>query len=142
MDFNLSDDQRMLKESVDRLVADRYQLSQRLSYMFEPDGWSRDVWQEFVELGLTMLPFSEEAGGLGLGQVELMIVGEAFGRGLVVEPYLPSIVLERAQPTCSRPSWRGKRLQRWPTTRPSRSAMDGSAARPVRCWEETAPIFS
>ena len=93
MNFDLSDDQRMLKDSVDRLVADRYQLDQRLAYMAEPKGWSDAVWQEIVELGLTMLPFPEDVGGLGLGQVELMIVGEAFGRGLVVEPYLASVVL-------------------------------------------------
>lgn len=93
MNFDLSDDQRMLKDSVDRLVADRYQLDQRLAYMAEPKGWSDSVWQEIIELGLTMLPFPEDVGGLGLGQVELMIVGEAFGRGLVVEPYLASVVL-------------------------------------------------
>jgi alkylation response protein AidB-like acyl-CoA dehydrogenase len=93
MNFDLSDDQRMLKDSVDRLVTERYQLDQRRGYMAEPNGWSSAIWQEFVELGLTMLPFPEEVGGLGLGQIELMIVGEVFGRGLVVEPYLPSIVL-------------------------------------------------
>ena len=93
MDFALSDDQRMLKDSIDRLVADRYQFDQRFAYLAEPQGWSRDIWQELVALGLTMLPFPEEFGGLGLGSVELMIIGEAFGKGLVLEPYLPSIVL-------------------------------------------------
>ncbi|KHK89149.1 acyl-CoA dehydrogenase family protein [Novosphingobium malaysiense] len=93
MDFELSDDQRMLKDSVERLISDRYGLEQRLRYQSEPCGWSKAIWNDFVELGLTMLPFSEEHGGLGLGGVETMIVGEAFGRGLVVEPYLCSIVL-------------------------------------------------
>lgn len=93
MNFELSDDQRMLKDSVERLIADRYQLDQRLAYQVEPQGWSTDIWHAFIELGLTMLPFPEQVGGLGLGSVELMIVGEAFGRALVVEPYLPSIVL-------------------------------------------------
>lgn len=96
MNFELSDDQRMLKDSVDRLIADRYQLDQRSAYMNSSKGWSDDVWSECVGLGLTMLPFPESAGGLGLGSVELMIVGEAFGRGLVIEPYLPSIVLAGA----------------------------------------------
>ncbi|HEY6870110.1 MAG TPA: acyl-CoA dehydrogenase family protein [Novosphingobium sp.] len=93
MDLELSDDQRMLKDSVDRLVAEQYDLDRRRTYMAEPGGWSRAMWAAFAELGLTMLPFPEELGGLGLGGVETMIVGEAFGRGLVVEPYLPAVVL-------------------------------------------------
>ncbi|MBB4615060.1 acyl-CoA dehydrogenase family protein [Novosphingobium taihuense] len=93
MDLELSDDQRMLKESVDRLVAERYDLDQRRGYMSQPAGWSAEMWSAFADLGLTMLPFSEEQGGLGLGGVETMIVGEAFGRALVIEPYLPSVVL-------------------------------------------------
>lgn len=93
MNFDLSDDQRMLKDSVDRLVAARYSLDQRRTYMGQEPGWSRTIWNEIVELGLTLLPFGEDQGGLGLGGVEVMLVGEAFGRGLVVEPYLSSIVL-------------------------------------------------
>lgn len=93
MDFQLSDDQRMLQDSVQRLMADAYGLERRLAYMATPEGWSSEVWGQLVELGLTMLPFSEDHGGLGLGGVEMLIVGEAFGRGLVVEPYLPSIVM-------------------------------------------------
>lgn len=93
MDLELSDDQRMLKDSVDRLIAERYDLDRRRAYMAEPDGWSREMWGVLAEMGLLMLPFSVEQGGLGLGGVETMLVGEAFGRGLVVEPYLPSVVL-------------------------------------------------
>ena len=93
MNLELSDDQRMLKDSVDRLVAERYDVDQRRGYIALPDGWSRDMWSAFAELGLMMLPFSEDQGGLGLGGVETMLVGEAFGRGLVAEPYLPSVVL-------------------------------------------------
>lgn len=93
MNFDLSDDQRMLQDSIDRLIADRYQFEQRTTYSHQPKGWSDEIWAEFVNLGLTMLPFPESAGGLGLGSVEMMLVGEAFGRALVMEPYLPSIVL-------------------------------------------------
>ncbi|MFV0645929.1 MAG: acyl-CoA dehydrogenase family protein [Sphingomonadaceae bacterium] len=93
MNFELSDDQRMLKDSVERLVRDKYQFEQRLGYTSAPRGWSDEIWQDFVELGLTMLPFPEDQGGLGLGGVEMMIVGQAFGSGLVIEPYLPSVVL-------------------------------------------------
>lgn len=93
MNFELSDDQRMVKDSITRLVVDQYGFDQRLKYMQEPKGWSQDIWTSFVDLGLTMLPFSEAVGGLGLGGVETMIVGEAFGKGLVIEPYLSSIVM-------------------------------------------------
>ncbi len=93
MNFNLSDDQRMLRDSVERLIENRYQFDKRGSRAQEPRGWSDKIWSEFVDLGLTMLPFSEDVGGLGLGSVETMLVGEAFGKALVNEPYLASIVL-------------------------------------------------
>lgn len=93
MNFDLTDGQRMLKDSVDRLLAERYQLDHRLAGQREPAGYSTEVWGAFSDMGLTMLPFPEEAGGLGLGSIEMMLVGEAFGRALVIEPYLPSIVL-------------------------------------------------
>ncbi len=88
MDFDLNDDQRLLKDSVDRLIADKYGFDQRRAFMAEPGGWSRAMWAQFAELGLLGLPFAEEHGGFGGGPVETMIVAEAFGRGLVLEPYL------------------------------------------------------
>ena len=93
MDFDLTDEQRLLKDSVDRLVADQYQFEQRKKYMAEPDGWSRTVWQQYAELGLLGLPFAEAHGGFGGGPVETMIVMEAFGQGLVLEPYFATIIL-------------------------------------------------
>lgn len=93
MDFDLTDEQRLLKDSVDRLIADHYQFEQRKKYMAEPDGWSRSVWQQFAELGLLGLPFAEAHGGFGGGAVETMIVMEAFGRGLVLEPYFATVIL-------------------------------------------------
>ena len=93
MDFDLSDDQRLLKDSVDRLISDKYGFEQRRGFMAEPDGWSRAMWATFAELGLLGLPIAEEHGGFGGGPVESMIVAEAFGRGLVVEPYLATVVL-------------------------------------------------
>jgi pimeloyl-CoA dehydrogenase small subunit len=93
MDFDLNDDQRLLKDSVDRLITERYGFDQRRGFMAEPAGWSRTMWGQFAELGLLGLPFSEEHGGFGGGPVETMIVAEAFGRGLVVEPYLATVVL-------------------------------------------------
>ena len=93
MDFDLNDDQRLLKESVDRLIADRYGFEQRRAFMKEDGGWSRAMWAQFAELGLLGLPFAEEHGGFGGGRVDSMIVAEAFGRGLVLEPYLATGVL-------------------------------------------------
>jgi pimeloyl-CoA dehydrogenase small subunit len=93
MDFDLNDDQRLLKDSVDRLIADRYAFEQRKKYAREPDGWSRELWAQYTELGLLGLPFPEAQGGFGGGPVETMIVMEAFGRGLILEPYLATVTL-------------------------------------------------
>ena len=93
MDFDLNDDQRLLKDTIDRLLADRYGFDQRRSAMAEPGGWSRALWAQFAELGLLGLPFAEEHGGFGGGPVETMIVADAFGRALVVEPYFATVVL-------------------------------------------------
>jgi pimeloyl-CoA dehydrogenase small subunit len=93
MDFELSEEQRLLKDSVERLTAQRYDFEARRKYMKEGDGWSRALWQQYVDLGLTALPFAEEHGGIGGGPVETMIVMETFGRALALEPYFASIVL-------------------------------------------------
>ncbi len=94
MDFSdLNDDQRLLKDSVDRLIADRYAFEQRKKYAREPDGWSQELWAQYAELGLLGLPFAEEHGGFGGGPVETMIVMEAFGRALILEPYLATVTL-------------------------------------------------
>jgi pimeloyl-CoA dehydrogenase small subunit len=93
MDFELSDEQRLLKDSVERLITQRYDFETRKKFMAEPDGWSRDMWRQYAELGLTALPFAEEHGGIGGGPVETMIVMEAFGRALALEPYLATVVI-------------------------------------------------
>ena len=93
MDFDLNDEQRLLKESVDRLILDQYQFQQRKQYMAEPAGFSAPMWDRFAEQGLLGLPFPEAAGGFGGGPIETMIVAEAFGRGLVVEPYFATVIL-------------------------------------------------
>ena len=93
MDFDLSDEQRLLKESVDRLVADRYDFETRKRYQQQADGFSRELWGQYAELGLLGLPFAEEHGGFGGGPVETMIVMEAFGRALALEPYFATVIL-------------------------------------------------
>ncbi|MES1926991.1 acyl-CoA dehydrogenase [Salinisphaera sp. T31B1] len=93
MDFSYSDEQRMLKDMVDRVVADQYDFESRNAIVNSEAGFSADVWNQFAELGLLAVPFSEAAGGFDGGGAELMVVAEGFGRGLVVEPYLSSVVL-------------------------------------------------
>jgi pimeloyl-CoA dehydrogenase small subunit len=93
MDFDFSEEQRLLDESVRRLVKDAYDVAKRKSYIAEPGGFSHALWARYAELGLLGLPFAESEGGFGGTAVETMIVMESFGRGLVVEPYLASIVL-------------------------------------------------
>ena len=93
MDFDLSDDQRLLKDSVDRLIAEQYGFEQRKKYLAEPTGHSPRVWDQIAELGLLGLPFPETLGGFGGGPVETLIVMEAFGRGLVLEPYFATVIL-------------------------------------------------
>ena len=92
MDFDLSDEQRLLKDSVDRMLADRYGFEARRGYRATPEGWSRDIWAQFAELGLLGLPFPEAQGGFGGGLVDTAMVMEAFGRTLVVEPYFATVV--------------------------------------------------
>ena len=96
MDFDLSDEQRLLKESVERLISDRYGFERRRAYAGEPDGWSATLWAQYAELGLLGLPIDQEHGGFGRGPIEMMIVMEAFGRGLILEPYLATVVLGAA----------------------------------------------
>src|SRR5918912_4601070 len=93
MDFDLSEEQRLLKDSVDRLMADRYDFEQRKKHAASPEGWSREVWAQYAELGLLGLPFAEEHGGFGGGPTETMIVMEAWGRALALEPYLATVIL-------------------------------------------------
>src|SRR5258707_8508921 len=93
MDFDLSEEQRFLKESVDGLLNDSYDFDHRKKYMAEKGGWSRSVWGKLAEQGLLGLPFSEDDGGFGAGAVETSIVMEALGRALLLEPYLATVVL-------------------------------------------------
>ncbi|MGE0232639.1 MAG: acyl-CoA dehydrogenase family protein [Flavobacteriaceae bacterium] len=113
MDFDLSDEQRLLGESVARFVAGRYDFETRLKTMREPGGWSRDAWRELAELGLLGLPFAEEDGGFGGGGVETMVVMDALGRGLVLEPYLATVIL--AGGALRRGATRAQRAARLPS---------------------------
>ena len=73
MDFDLSEEQTMLKDSLDRLLKDSYGFEQRRKHMAEPTGFSAEMWDAYAEMGLMALPFAEEDGGLGGTPVETMI---------------------------------------------------------------------
>ncbi|HEX7355737.1 MAG TPA: acyl-CoA dehydrogenase family protein [Mycobacteriales bacterium] len=94
MDLNLTDEQRLLGETVDGLLEKRYDPVARLNLLEKSDlGWSREMWQQYAELGLLGLPFDEQYGGAGMGATELAVTMEAFGRALVLEPYVATVVL-------------------------------------------------
>ncbi|WP_326522864.1 acyl-CoA dehydrogenase family protein [Sphingomonas sp.] len=93
MNFDLNDDERLIADSVSRLLAKEYDFASRDAILKSGDGWSRDVWRQFAELGVLGLPFDEAHGGFGGGPTAIMIVGEAIGRVLALEPYLSTVIL-------------------------------------------------
>lgn len=93
MNFDYSEDQRLLQNSIERLLADHYDFEKRRHYMASDEGWSLELWSRYAEMGLLALPFAEDDGGIGGGPVESMIVMEALGRSLALEPYLATVVL-------------------------------------------------
>ena len=93
MDFTLSADQVMIKDSVDRFIADAYSFDARSALTESETGFSREHWRTFADLGWLGIAFPEENGGFGGTPVETMILMEAFGKGLVLEPFVPTVVL-------------------------------------------------
>jgi alkylation response protein AidB-like acyl-CoA dehydrogenase len=92
MDFNFSEEQQLLADTVQRFVRDDYSFETRRDILNGKSGWSREKWQAMAGLGLTALNVPEEYGGLGNGPVETMLVMNALGAGLVIEPYLAAAV--------------------------------------------------
>jgi len=93
MDFSFSEEQELLRNSVARFLADNYAFDVFRKVSRGEPGWRRTIWKQFAELGLLGASLPEEYGGLGGGAVETMIAMEAFGRALVVEPYVPTVVI-------------------------------------------------
>ncbi|WP_422006751.1 acyl-CoA dehydrogenase family protein [Pyruvatibacter mobilis] len=92
MDFSFSEEQNLLRNTVERFVQENYEFEKRRKIVAADNGWNRDTWTQIAELGLLAAPFSEEQGGLGGGPIDTMLVMEEFGKGLVVDPYLPTVV--------------------------------------------------
>ena len=93
MDFSFTEEQTLLRNMVQSFVQDNYDFDTRMKIIRSEEGMSREIWQQFAELGLLAAPFSEELGGLYGGPIETMVIMEELARGLVVEPYMPTVVL-------------------------------------------------
>ncbi|MFT7220245.1 MAG: alkylation response protein AidB-like acyl-CoA dehydrogenase [Candidatus Azotimanducaceae bacterium] len=93
MDFSFSEEQGMLQDSVQRFIQNSYPFDARQKMLKTDDGFSRENWSSFAELGWLALPFSEENGGFGGTAVETMIMMEEFGKGLVVEPFVSTVIM-------------------------------------------------
>jgi alkylation response protein AidB-like acyl-CoA dehydrogenase len=93
MRIDLTEEQSLIKDSVTRFVAERYPFDRRQKLVATTEGYSEEDWQSFAELGWLGLTLPEKAGGLGMGALELGLLMEAFGRGLVASPYLATVLL-------------------------------------------------
>src|SRR6266850_6763556 len=93
MDIQLTEEQELLRSSIQRFLRDQYDFDERRKIVATDEGWSRKHWSAFAELGLCAAPFQESSGGLGGGPLATMIVMREFGRNLVVEPFLETVVL-------------------------------------------------
>lgn len=91
MDFNFTDEQNMVRDGISRLIREQYDFDTRRSVIESESGWRPELWAQLAELGMLAAPFSEEDGGFG-GATETMIIMEEFGKGLAVEPFIPSVV--------------------------------------------------
>ncbi|MCP1968520.1 acyl-CoA dehydrogenase family protein [Bradyrhizobium elkanii] len=93
MDIQFTEEQELLRSSIQRLLRDQYDFEARRKIVADEQGFSRKQWDAFADLGLLAAPLSEEAGGLGGGPLSTMIIAHEFGRHLVVEPFVETVVL-------------------------------------------------
>jgi alkylation response protein AidB-like acyl-CoA dehydrogenase len=93
MDFALSEEQQLFRDAVAKFVQNEYAFEARKKIVASPQGWSAEVWAQLAAMGLLGVPFAEADGGLGGSGVDLIVVMQELGRGIVVEPYLATVVL-------------------------------------------------
>jgi alkylation response protein AidB-like acyl-CoA dehydrogenase len=93
MDFSFTEEQTLLRNSVQKLIQNSYDFETRRKVAKSDAGWRKEIWQQIANDGLLGAAIPEDFGGLGGGAVETMIVMEEFGRGLVIEPYLQNAVV-------------------------------------------------
>jgi alkylation response protein AidB-like acyl-CoA dehydrogenase len=109
MDFDFSDDQEMLRDTVRRWVDKAYDFERRREIV-KAGGFSKDAWREMSELGLMGLAVPEAHGGMGFGAIDAMVVMEELGRGIVLEPYaqgalIAAGVIEANAPKAAQEQW-------------------------------------
>ena len=90
MDFSFSDEQQMLLDTTRRFIAERYDFEYRNKVRASDDGWSRATWAQLAELGLLALNIPEDDNGIGAGPVGVMLVSNAIGEGMLLEPFISS----------------------------------------------------
>lgn len=110
MNFELTEEQQLVADSIERFVLDNYNLESRTAIVADKQGFSDEHWRTMSELGWLGLPFSEEDGGFGGNQIDIMVLMEQFGKGLVLEPFLASVVLgggalKRAGSAAQKSAW-------------------------------------
>jgi alkylation response protein AidB-like acyl-CoA dehydrogenase len=93
VDFRYSEEQLALQDTLQRFISRDYDFAQRRALVRSPLGFSAEAWARYAELGLLALPFPEEFGGLGGSGVDVMAVMEQVGQGLLLEPYVSTVVL-------------------------------------------------
>jgi len=93
MDFSFTSEQDQLRDTVAKLVSQKYDFDTRRKVAKSEAGWRPEMWSQFAELGLLGASFTEAEGGFGSGPIEAMIISEEFGKGLVIEPYLQTVVI-------------------------------------------------
>jgi alkylation response protein AidB-like acyl-CoA dehydrogenase len=93
MNFDYSEEQQLLADTLRRFLATNYSFDARAKIMASAEGYSEDVWAALADMGLLGLPFDAEYGGFGGSAVDVMIVMEAIGEGLILEPYLATVGL-------------------------------------------------
>jgi alkylation response protein AidB-like acyl-CoA dehydrogenase len=92
VDFNFTEEQVMVRDGLSRLVREQYDWETRRKAIESDAGWRPEIWSQLAELGILGMPFSEDVGGFGGGAIDAMVVMEEFGKGLVVEPFVPTVV--------------------------------------------------
>ncbi|MCZ6829557.1 MAG: acyl-CoA dehydrogenase family protein [Gammaproteobacteria bacterium] len=110
MNFDFSEEQNMLKDSVARFVQDHYDAHSRRELVASEQGFDRGNWQMFAELGWLSIPFDESVGGFGGDAIDTMVVMQELGKGLVVEPFVATVLLfggliQKAGNTTQQENW-------------------------------------
>ncbi len=93
MDLSLTQEQRLLQDSIQKFISTQYSISERNKFITNDQGYDNSNWRQFADLGWLAMTFSEEFGGLGGSLVDSMIMLEEFGKGLVVEPFMSTVIL-------------------------------------------------